>query len=110
MIEIKRNYDAADFVFEAKTEGELLADIHGEITDSVFHIKSYSGDKYLFDGLCRGALNNAEHEGARSAVIEETVPDWLLMLFNYSREIGSISEFFEKEQGCCGCGGKCEEK
>lgn len=103
MVEIKRNYQAEDFTFEAKTDGELLADIHGEIVDGVFHIKSYNGDKYLFDGVCRGALNNAEHEGAKGAVIEETVPDWLLMLFNYSREIPSISEFFEKEQGCCGC-------
>ena len=104
MVEIKRNYEAEDFSFEAKTDGELLAELHGEITDGVFHINSYNGDKYLFDGVCRGALNNAEHEGAGSAVIEETVPDWLLMLFGYEREIDSISEFFDSEKGCCkGC-------
>lgn len=102
MVEIKRNYEAADFSFEAKTNGELLAELHGEIIDGVFHIRSYNGDKYLFDGVCRGALNNAEHEGAVSAVIEETVPDWLLMLFGYERDIPSISEFFDSEKKCCG--------
>lgn len=107
MLEIKRNYNSEDFSFEAKTDGEILAEIHGEIIDGVFHINSYSGDKYLFDGVCRAALNNAEHEGALSAVLENTVPDWLLMLFGYKREIESISRFFEEEKGCCGC---CESK
>lgn len=108
MVEIKRNYEAEDFSFEAKTDGELLAELHGEISEGVFHIRSYDGDKYLFDGVCRGALNNAEHEGAVSAVIEDTVPDWLLMLFGYEREIASISGFFDSENGHCkGCGGGC---
>ncbi|MCM1054716.1 MAG: hypothetical protein NC394_04250 [Bacteroides sp.] len=106
MVEIKRNYGAEDFSFEAKTDGELLAALHGEIYDGVFHIRTYEGDKYLFDGVCRGALNNAEHEGASSAVIEETVPDWLLMLFGYERDIDSISGFFENEKGFCGGCGK----
>ena len=107
MVEIKRNPSARDFCFEAKTDGELLAELHGEIIDSVFHIKTYSGDQYLFDGVCRASLNNAEHEGASSAIIEETVKDYLLMLFGYEREIGSISNFFEQEKGCKGCHG-CE--
>lgn len=105
MVEIKRNRSAEDFCFEAKTDGELLAQLHGEIADGVFHIRTYDGDQYLFDGVCRASLNSAEHEGARSAVIEETVKDYLLMLFGYEREIGSISEFFEKEEGCGGCKG-----
>lgn len=109
MVEIKRNYEAVDFCFEAKTEGELLAQLHGDIEEGVLRIKTYEGDQYLFDGVCRASLNNAEHEGAVSAVIEETVKDFLLMLFGYEREIGSISEFFEKGEGCgcCkGCGGE----
>ena len=44
MIEIKRNYDAEDFTFEAKSGGELLAELHGEIANGVFTVKSYSGD------------------------------------------------------------------
>ena len=105
MSEIKRNYDADDFVFEAKTNGELLAELHGKIAEGVFNISGYDGDKYLFDGVCRAALNNAEHEGAKSAVIEESVPEWLLMLFGYKREIPSVAEFFENDK-CDGCG-KC---
>ncbi len=107
MVEIKRNHDSEDFVFEAKTNGELLAELHGEIVEGVFHILKYSGDKYLFDGVCRAALNNADHEGASSAVIEDSVPEWLLMLFGYKRNIPSIGEFFESEgcNGCKGCNG-----
>lgn len=107
MVEIKRNRGAKDFVFEAKTNGELLAELHGEITEGVFRILKYGGDKYLFDGVCRAALNNAEHEGASSAVIEDSVPEWLLMLFGYKREIPSIGKFFESEgcNGCKGCNG-----
>lgn len=109
MVEIKRNYNSPNFVFEAKTNGELLAELHGEINDGVFHIRKYGGDKYLFDGVCRAALNNAEHEGAKSAVIEEEVAEWLLMLFGYKREILSIADFFEdKKCGECECGGKAE--
>lgn len=107
MVEIKRNPSAGDFCFEAKTDGEILAQLHGEIIDGVFHIKTYDGDQYLFDGVCRASLNSAEHEGASSAVIEETVKDYLLMLFGYKRKINSISSFFENEQGCSGCRGGC---
>lgn len=103
MVEIKRNHEAPDFLFEAKENGEITASLHGEITDSVFHVLSYDGDKYLFDGVCRGALNNAKHDGAASAVIEDTVPDWLLMLFGYKREIPSISDFFEEKNCNCSC-------
>ncbi len=100
MVEIKRNYDSDEFLFQAKENGEITASLYGEISEGVFHIRRYEGDKWLFDGVCRGALNNAEHEGAVSAVIEEGVPDWQLMLFGYTREIDSISGFFE--------GGACE--
>lgn len=109
MIEIKRNPEAPDFLFEAKENGEITAALRGEITDGIFHILSYEGDKYLFDGVCRGALNNAEHEGAASAVIESTVPDWLLMLFGYSRDITSISDFFEEKNHNCSCNCKSNE-
>ena len=95
MIEIKRNYEAEDFTFEAKTEGELLAELHGEIADGVFTVKSYSGDKLLFDGVSRAALNNADHEGAVSAVFAETVPDELMKLVIFGREIPDIAEFFD---------------
>ena len=95
MIEIKRNRDAEDFTFEAKSEGELLAELHGEITDNVFTVKSYSGDKFLFDGVARSALNNADHEGAVSAVFEETIPDELMKLVVFGREIPDIAEFFD---------------
>lgn len=103
MVEIKRNYEAEDFVFEATENGKPAAVLYGKIIDSVLHIVRYTGDKYLFDGVCRGALNNAEHEGADSAVIEESVPDWLLMLFNYKRSITSISDFFEEKNCDCSC-------
>lgn len=97
MIEIKRNYDFSDIVFEAKEKGEITAIMKGGIDEEgVFHIVHYEGDKYLFDGVCRATLNHAEHEGALSAVIEPTVPDWQLMLFDYKREIPSISEFFSE--------------
>ena len=95
MIEIKRNYDASDFTFEAKTEGELLAELHGEITDKVFTVKSYSGDKFLFDGVARSALNNADHEGAVSAVFADTVPEELMKTVAFGREIPDIAEFFD---------------
>ena len=95
MIEIKRNYEANDFTFEAKTDGELLAELHGEIADGVFTVKSYSGDKLLFDGVARSALNNADHEGAVSAVFARTVPDELMKLVVFGREIPDIAEFFD---------------
>ena len=95
MIEIKRNYDTEDFTFEAKTEGELLAELHGEIADGVFTVKSYIGDKFLFDGVARSALNNADHEGAVSAVFEDTIPDELMKLVVFGREIPDIAEFFD---------------
>ena len=95
MIEIKRNYDAEDFTFEAKTEGDLLAELHGEIADGVFTVKSYSGDKFLFDGVARSALNNADHEGAVSAMFADTVPDELMKLVIFGREIPDIAEFFD---------------
>ena len=95
MIEIKRNYDREDFTFEAKSEGELLAELHGEIADGVFTVRSYSGDKLLFDGVSRGALNNADHEGAVSAVFAETIPDELMKLVVFGREIPDIAEFFD---------------
>lgn len=95
MIEIKRNYDADDFTFEAKTEGELLAELHGEITGDVFTVKSYSGDKFLFDGMSRAAMNNADHEGAVSAVFTDTIPDELMKLVVFGREIPDIAEFFD---------------
>lgn len=95
MIEIKRNYDCSDIVFEAKEKGEITAVMKGSIDgERIFHIAHYEGDKYLFDGVCRASLNNAEHEGAISAIIEPSIPDWQLMLFDYKREIPSISEFF----------------
>lgn len=103
MIEIKRNPSLPDIVFEAKEKGEIIAAMKGEIKEGVFHITSYEGDKYLFDGMCRASLNNAEHEGAASAVIEASVADWLLMLFNYKREIPSISVFFEEKNCNCTC-------
>lgn len=95
MIEIKRNYEANDFTFEAKTDGELLAELHGDIADSVFTVKSYSGDKFLFDGVARSALNNADHEGAKSAVFAETIPDELMKLVVFGRDIPDIAEFFD---------------
>ena len=95
MIEIKRNYDAEDFTFEAKSDGELLAEIHGDIADGIFTVKSYSGDKYLFDGVARSALNNADHEGAKSAVFTDTIPDELMKLVVFGREIPDIAEFFD---------------
>ena len=104
MVEIKRNYDYPDIVFDAKENGEITAAMKGSIDDDgVFHITQYEGDKYLFDGVCRASLNNAEHEGAMSAVIEPTVPDWQLMLFGYKREIPSISDFFEEKNCNCTC-------
>ena len=95
MIEIKRNYDTEDFTFEAKTEGDLPAELHGEIADGVFIVKSYIGDKFLFDGVARSALNNADHEGAVSAVFEDTIPDELMKLVVFGREIPDIAEFFD---------------
>ena len=95
MIEIKRNYEANDFTFEAKTEGELLAELHGDIADGVFTVKSYSGDKFLFDGVARSSLNSADHEGAVSAVFAETIPDELMKLVVFGREISDIAEFFD---------------
>ena len=95
MIEIKRNYDADDFTFEAKSEGELLAELHGEIAGDVFNVKSYSGDKFLFDGVSRAAMNNADHEGAVSAVFAQTIPDELMKLVVFGREIPDIAEFFD---------------
>lgn len=95
MIEIKRNYDTQDFTFEAKTGGELLAELHGEITDGVFTVKSYSGDKLLFDGMSRAAMNNADHEGAVSAVFAQTIPDDLMKLVVFGREVPDIAEFFD---------------
>ncbi len=95
MIVIKRNYDAEDFCFEAKCEGELIADIHGEIKDKVFTVKSYNGDKFLFDGVLRSALNNADHEGAVSAVIADTIPDEFVKTFVGGRRLESIAEFFD---------------
>lgn len=103
MVEIKRNYNLPDIVFEAKEQGEITAYMKGSISEEVFHITEYEGDKYLFDGVCRASLNNAEHEGAISAVIENTVPDFLLMLFGYSRDIPSISDFFEEKNCNCTC-------
>lgn len=95
MIEIKRNYDASDFTFEAKSGGELLAELHGEITDSIFTVRSYSGDNFLFDGVARSALNNADHEGAVSAVFADTIPEELMKLVVFGREIPDIAEFFD---------------
>ena len=95
MIEIKRNSDTEDFTFEAKTGDELLAELHGEIADGVFTVKSYSGDKFLFDGVSRAAMNNADHEGAVSAVFAETIPDELMKLVIFGREIPDIAEFFD---------------
>lgn len=106
MVEIKRNPSSPDFLVEAHENGETTASLHGEIADGVFHILSYEGDKYLFDGVCRAALNCAEHEGARSAVIEDGVQDWLLMLFDYKRDIPSIWDFFEGKN--CNCSCNCE--
>lgn len=103
MVEIKRNCDLPDIVFEAKENGEITASMKGDIRENVFHITLYEGDKYLFDGVCRASLNNAEHEGAASAVIEQSVPDLFLMLFNYKREIPSISDFFEEKKCNCTC-------
>lgn len=95
MIEIKRNYDAEDFTFEAKADGELLAELHGEIRENVFTVKSYGGDKLLFDGVARSALNNADHEGAVSAVFADTIPDELMKTVIFGREIPDIAEFFD---------------
>ena len=95
MIEIKRNYDTPDFTFEAKSEGELLAELHGEIAEGVFTVKSYIGDRFLFDGVARSALNNADHEGAVSAVFADTIPDELMKLVVFGREIPDIAEFFD---------------
>lgn len=95
MIEIKRNYDAEDFTFEAKSEGELLAELHGEIAEGVFTVKSYSGDKFLFDGMSRAAMNNADHEGAVSAVFSDAIPDELMKLVVFGREVPDIAEFFD---------------
>ena len=103
MIEIKRNYELPDIVFEARENGEVAASMKGSISDGVFRITEYRGDKYLFDGVCRASLNNAEHEGAASAVIEPSVPDWQLMLFGYKREIPSISDFFFFFYCNCSC-------
>lgn len=103
MVEIKRNYDLPPIVFEANENGKIAASMKGSIIDGVFHIIEYQGDKYLFDGVCRASLNNAEHEGAVSAVIEQSVSDWQLMLFGYKREITSISDFFEEKNCNCSC-------
>ncbi|MDE6580667.1 MAG: hypothetical protein K2K41_09060 [Ruminiclostridium sp.] len=104
MVEIKRNYNYPNIVFEAKEKGEIIASITGSIDENkIFRITQYTGDKYLFDGTCRAALNNSEHEGAVSAVIEPSVPDWQLMLFGYKREIPSISDFFEEKNCNCTC-------
>lgn len=102
MVEIKRTPTEKGIKFQAKEQGEITAEIYGEIEDETFHIKEYSGDKYLFDGMVRAVINHAEHCGAVKAEINDTVADFLLMLFNYRREIPSIGEFFEKEQ-CEGC-------
>lgn len=106
MIEIKRNPQKPGIVFEAKENGVITAEIEGNIQDQCFHITNYKGDKYLFDGMCRAALNNAEHNGAISAVIEDSVENLYLMLFGYERQIPSISDFFEKGHSCNGCCGK----
>lgn len=106
MVEIKRNPSSSDFLVEAHENGEITASLQGEITEGVFYILSYEGDKYLFDGVCRAALNSAEHEGAKSAVIKDSVPDWLLMLFGYKRGIPSIWDFFEEKN--CNCSCNCE--
>ena len=103
MVEIKRNYDLPNIVFEAKEKGEIVASMKGSFIEGIFHITEYQGDKYLFDGVCRASLNNAEHEGAASAVIEQSVPDWQLMLFGYKREIPSVSDFFEEKNCNCSC-------
>lgn len=102
MVEIKRTPTEKGIKFTAVEKGETTAEIYGEIEENTFHITEYSGDKYLFDGMVRAVINNAEHCGAEGAEIDETVPDFLLMLFGYKREIPSISEFFEQEQ-CQGC-------
>lgn len=106
MVEIKINSSSSDFLTEAKENGNITASLRGEIIDGVFNILTYEGDKYLFDGVCRAALNGAEHRGARSAVIKDSVPDWLLMLFGYERNIPSIWDFFEGKN--CNCSCNCE--
>lgn len=97
MIEIKRNFDREEFVFEAKSGGEFLAEIGGEITEGVFLIKSYAGDETLFDGMVRSALNGADHAGAKSALFAESIDGNLLKKNGYHREIESILRFFGEE-------------
>lgn len=107
MVEIKRNADVSlpQISAEARSNGETLAGVCGEIVGETLHIDDFFGEKMLFDGVCRALLNIAEHSGAVGCVFGEKIDRRLLASAKLQEEIRSIAAFFDKK--CCGCCDEC---
>ena len=99
MVEIKKD-SGEKLAFSAKSDGELLACVGGELGGSELVITDFSGEKFLFDGVCRAMLSWAEHNGAISCRFADEISDELLSVYGGKRRFEYISEIFFSHK-CC---------
>ena len=102
MLEIKRNNAKDGIVFEATQDGELIASASARLSTETLYIESFSGDPFLFDGMCRALMNFAANRSAQSCVIcKKNISRELLSQLGVGYEIPSIEEFLTAKK-CCG--------
>ena len=99
MVEIKKD-ECEKLSFSAKSNGELLAAATGEFNATELVITSFTGEKFLFDGVCRAMLSWAEHNGAISCRFADEISDELLSVYGGKRKFEYISEIFFSHK-CC---------
>lgn len=103
MLEIKRNNSKPGIVFEAVQNGEILAEASARLSLDALYIDAFSGDKYLFDGMCRALMNFADNRGALKCVLSEDFGAELTSLLGAGRVIDSIETFLKTDKcRCCG--------
>ena len=98
MVEIKKD-EGERLSFSAKSGDERLACATGTLDGTELVIDGFSGEEFLFDGVCRAMISWAEHNGAASCRFEG-ISSRLLKKIPCDGEIPSIPDFFAKKK-CC---------